>query len=170
MEENIMGKIDQSRLKSGFDVEALLGERYLQMLIQTAFDARMIPNEADFSGTKVLISMLGSAARLYQPTPDANGMARPEHSDSFQTTLLFDHPLNAHLKVRLMIGTDTLPPVPFDLFLQIDLLKLIEENALTSVGLTLHVVDVDTPVFDFLESQFGLTKEMILAKLIEFVD
>lgn len=165
-----MANINQSMVKSGFDIEVLMGQGYLQMLIQTAFDAGMIPDEAYFNNTHVLLSMLGSSARLYEPTLGSNGLPRPEHSDAFQTTILFGHALGANVKVRLMIGTETLPAVPFDLFLQLDLKKTIEENALTYVGMAIHVVDVDTPIFQFLENQFGLTKAMILAKLVEFVD
>lgn len=165
-----MGRLDQSLLKSGFDIEALMGERYLQILLQTAFDAGMIPSEATFSTTTVLISMLGPLHRLYEPTLRENGQSRPEHPDSFQTTILFNHALGAHLKVRVMIGTETIPAVPFDLFIQTDLVKVVEEGAITNVGMTIHVVDVDTPVFQLLESEFGLTKEMILAKLVEMVD
>lgn len=165
-----MARIDQSRVKSGFDVEALMGERYLQVLFQTAFDAGLIPSEADFSGTSVLISMLGQSARLYEPTPDSNGFPRPEDSDAFQTTILFGNPLGANLKVCLMIGTDTIPAVPFDLFLQVDLSKEFEAGALTKVGMAVRVVDADTPVFQLLETLFDLTKADILAKLQEFVD
>ena len=35
--------IDQSKVKSGFDVEALLGEKYLTTILLTALDAGVIP-------------------------------------------------------------------------------------------------------------------------------
>lgn len=48
-----MASVDQSKVKSGFDVEVLLGEHYLQMLLQTACDAGMIPASAQFSTTRL---------------------------------------------------------------------------------------------------------------------
>lgn len=165
-----MASIDQSKVQSGFDAEALMGERYLQILFQTAFDAGLIPAEADLSSARVLLSMLGSNDRLYEPTLDSLGDERPTHGDAFVTTILFNDPLGANLKVRLMVGTDTIPPVPFDLFIRTDLIKEFEDGALSKIAMDLHVVDVDTPAFDFLLSEFGLTKDDILIKLKEFVD
>jgi hypothetical protein len=165
-----MATVNQSHVKSGFDVEALMGERYLQVLFQTAFDAGLIPSETAFSDTRVLIAMLPQNARLYEPTLDSQGEPRLEDSDSFQTTILFGHPLGARLKVRLMIGTETIAPVPFDLFLQVDLSKEFEEGALTKVGVAIHIVDLESPALAFIESQFGLTKDDVLARLQGFVD
>ena len=60
-----MASVNQARVRSGFDVEALLGEEYLRMLVGTAFDAGLIPGEADFSGTTVRVRMIPPGLRLY---------------------------------------------------------------------------------------------------------
>jgi hypothetical protein len=165
-----MAKVAQSRVRSGFDVEALLGENYLRMLIGTAFDAGMIPAEAEFSGTRVRIRMIPPLFRMYEPTTYPDGSDRPVDDEAFVTTILFGHPLGANLVVRLMLETET-TSTNFDLFLKVDLIKELGEGTLNRVAMAIHVVDVESPVLPILAMPpFNLTKDELLAKLQEFVD
>jgi hypothetical protein len=165
-----MASVKQSRVRSGFDVEALLGENYLRMLIGTAFDAGMIPAEAEFSGTRVRIRMIPPLFRMYEPTTDADGRDRPVDDEAFVTTILFGHPLEANLMVRLMMETET-TSTNFDLFIKVDLIKEPGEGTLNRVAMAIHVVDVESPALAILAlPPFNLTKEEVLANLQEFVD
>jgi len=166
--------IDQSKVRSGFDVEVLLGERYLQMLLGTALDAGLIPGEAQFGERNVILGLVPQEFRLYTPTTDSEGNSRATEPSAFETEILFNHPLGANIKVRLMLGEKGGPtPLAVDLFVKIDLIKTVDEdNALSNVGMDIHVVDFDSPSMDFI---LGLrdppyTKEELLDKLKPLVD
>ena len=166
-----MANVNQSRVRSGFDVEALLGERYLQMVLGTALDAGLIPSEAVFGSTSIVVAMIPHDFRMYEPTPDADGNPRPEHPDAFQTEILFGHPLGANARVRAMIGKKGGFIVDFDLFVKLDLAKTFDETgALSEVGMTLHVVDVESTVMSTILDTAQITKEELLAKVQETVD
>jgi hypothetical protein len=166
-----MASVDQSRVRSGFDVEVLLGERYLQMLMGTALDAGIIPSEAVFSSTTIVIGMIPQEFRMYEPTPDADGNTRPTHRDAFQTEILFGHALGANVRVRAMIGEKGGILVDFDLFVKIDLVKQFDETgALSEVGMALHVVDVESSVMSIILDKAQITKDELLAKVQDAVD
>jgi len=165
-----MGAINQSRVKSGFDVEALLGAPYLRMVLQAAYDAGVIPAAADIGGTQAALGML-SAGRLYEPQPDANGNLPPTFVEAFATEILFNHPLGANLRVRAMVQPENSLPAFFDLFVQLELEKTQEEGTVSSAGVKITVVDIDSPALVILaEPPFNLSKADVLAKVKEFVD
>lgn len=168
-----MAGVNQTRVRSGFDVEALLGERYLQMVLGTALDAGMIPSEATFAGTTIVLGMIPQEFRLYEPTPDEDGNPRPTHPDAFQTEILFGHPLGANVRVRGMIGEkNQATNIDFDLFLKIDLEKTADEEAgtLASVAMALHVVDVESSVLSVILDRAQMTKDELLAKVQDTMD
>ena len=165
-----MPTVDQSRVQSGFDVEALLGERYLQMLLQTAYDAAVMPSSAVLGGTRVDLAELNTG-RLYEPTPAPDGSLPPSHPEAFETEILFDHPLGAHLKVRAIVQPESSFPIPFDLFLQLGLATEHAEGTLSKVELAAHVVDVDSPALAILAGEpHNMPKEEVLARVQEVVD
>lgn len=165
-----MASVDQSKVKSGFDVEVLLGEHYLQMLLQTAFDAGMIPASAQFSTTTVRMVMLG-AGRLYEPEPDSDGALPPTNPEAFKTEILFNHALGANVKVRMIVQPDGSFPIPFDLFIQLDVTKEFEEGSVSKLGLVIHVVDIESIALATLEQPpFNMPKAEVLAKVQSFVD
>jgi hypothetical protein len=164
-----MGEVDQGRLKSGFDVEALVSGRYLQMLLQTAYDAAVMPSFAVLGGTRVDLAMLNEG-RLYDPEPSPeDGSLPPTHPDAFETEILFNHPLGANLRVRAMIVKDGFP-ILFDLFVQTGLTKEHAEGTLSKLELAVHVVDVESPALAILENEHNIPKAEVLAKVQEFVD
>lgn len=172
-----MAKVKQSLVRSGFDVEALLGERYLQMILATALDAGEIPSVLEFatdSGTPkgVAIGMITQDFRLYEPTLSEDNDIRPSHADAFQTEILFGHPLGANLRVRAMIGPKGGPTIiDFDLLVKADLIKTFDEDmALSEVAMDMHVVDVESTQLNFILSEAELTKPELVAKVQEHVD
>jgi len=165
-----MATVDQSKVRSGFDVEALLGERYLQMLLGTALDAGMIPAEATFSSRTIFLGLIPQEFRLYEPTLDSDGATRPTHPDAFKTEILFGHALGANAKVRGMIGLKGgLTAIDLDLFVKVDLINTLDEED-GGVAVDIHVVDVDSTQLAFILSQAMLTKDELLAKIKEAVD
>lgn len=165
-----MGTIDQLRVKSGFDVEALLGAQYLRMVLQTAYDAGVIPASAEFGGTKVELAMLNSD-RLYEPLLDADGNLPPTHPDAFETEILFNHSLGANVRVRIQVQPENTFPIFFDLFVRIDLEKTQEEGTIASAGINIAVVDVESPALAILaQPPFNLPKSEVLARVKEFID
>lgn len=168
-----MGTIDQSRVKSEFDVEALLGAPYLQMVLQTAYDAGVIPASAEFGGTKFELAMLSTfdSGRLYELVPDADGNLPPDHPEAFETEILFNHPFGANIRVRVIIQPENNFPFFFDLFVRIDLEKTQEEETISSAGINIAVVDVESPALAILaDPPFNLPKSEVLAKVRGFVD
>lgn len=163
-----MAGVQQSRVRSGFDVEALLGERYLQMLLGSALDAGTIPSEFEFETRTVVVGMIEQEFRLYEPTQDSDGNDRPTHPDAFKTEILFDHPLGANIRTQAMIGPKGgLTALDFSLLAKIDLDKQFDAvtGALSEVGMTIEIVDVESTQLDFILSEAVLTKEELLAKV-----
>lgn len=166
--------IDQSKVRSGFDAEVLLGEGYLQMLLGTALDAGLIPYEEQFGTKDVILGLIPQEFRLYEPTTDSDGNIRATEPSAFKTEILFGHPLGANIKTRLMLGEKGgATPLDVDLFVKIDLIKTFDEtNALTDVAMNIEVVDFDSSELGFI---LGLrdppyTKDELLTKLKEKVD
>ncbi len=165
-----MGTIDQSHVKSGFDVEALLGAPYLQMVLQTAYDAGVIPASAEFGSTKLELAMLNTG-RTYEPLPDPDGNLPPTHPAAFETEILFNHPLEAHLRVRAQVQPENNLPFFFDLFVRMDFEKMHEEGTITSAGVQITVVDIESPALAILaEPPFNMPKSDVLAKVKQFID
>lgn len=176
-----MGKVKQSRVRSGFDVEALLGERYLTMILGTALDAGIIPSEATFTSvdedtgetktTTLVLGLIPQEFRMYEPTLDGDGIIRSTHEDAFQTEILFEHALGANIRVRAMMGEKGGFLVDFDLFVVVDLIRTADEDgALSQVAMTLHVVEVASSVMSIILDRTKLTPEELLVKVQEFAD
>jgi len=166
-----MATIDQSKVRSGFDVEALLGEGYLRMVLGTALDAGLIPPEATFSTRTLQLGLVPQEFRMYEPTPFLNGEARGSHPDAFKTEILFGHPLGANVRVRVQVGQNQgSPAVDLDLFVKVDLIKETDaEGGLASLSLDFSVVDLDSSLLSFILSEAVLTKDELLAKIQEKV-
>lgn len=166
--------IDQSKVRSGFDAEVLLGEGYLRMLLGTALDAGLIPAETQLTSQTIALALVPQEFRLYTPTTDSNDVERATHADAFKTEILFEHPLGANIKVRLMIGPKSGSAIlDVDLFVKVDLVKTFDEdNALSNVAMDIHVVDFDSSQLSFILGQRDppYTKEELLDKLKSFVD
>ncbi|HEX2584768.1 MAG TPA: hypothetical protein VHL14_06530, partial [Steroidobacteraceae bacterium] len=167
--------IDQSKVRSGFDAEVLLGEPFLQIVLGTALDAGLIPAEKELGGYLLALGLVPQTRRLYDPTLDSDGNVRVTHEDAFKTEILFEHPLGANVKVRLMFGLKGFHPQTLflDLLVKLDLIKTFDDNnALTDVALDIHVVDFESNAMDdILNSHVPpYTKDEVLVQLKEFVE
>ena len=85
-----MASVDQARVKSGFDVEALMTARYLQMLLQTAYDAAVMPSFAVLGDTRIDLAML-EEGRLYEPTPAPDGSLPPTNRTTSLGFIVITH-------------------------------------------------------------------------------
>jgi hypothetical protein len=167
-----MAGIDQSRVRSGFDVEALLGERYLTMVLGTALDAGIIPAEATFAGTTIVVALVPQEFRMYETTLDEDGNPRLKHPSAFETEILFDHPLGANARIRARVAEKGDALVDFDVFVEVELQKTVDETTgtLAQVGVLLHVVDIDSPALSRILDKAQLSKDELLAKVQATVD
>lgn len=167
-----MPTIDQSRVTSGFDVEAMIGAGYIRMVLQTAVDAGLIPSSQVLGGRLVKLEVMGDQSRLYEPSPDENGEFPPTSSEAFETEVFFEHPQGFDLRVRLRIQPEGFFGVFVDLFVQVGMIRTPDgDGGLESAGLVIHVADIDSPILPILaDPPFNVSKAEILAKLQEEVD
>jgi hypothetical protein len=173
--------INQEKVKSGFDVEALFGERYLTYILLTALDAGVIPLKAEIEDPHLIIKVFerNETFRLYEADPSPGGEFPDRNGNAFDTEILFGHPLGADLRIHVVlsveqVGVRTVPFVPIDLFVTLAVpLERDPDGALIDAGLAIHVVDLDSPAFLLTEDD-GVTplikKEDVLPKVQEIVD
>ena len=110
--------VDQSRVQSGFDVEALLGERYLQMLLQTAYDAVM-PSSAVLGGTR---STWRSSTRAVSTSRRRRRTARCRRRTPRRSRPRSSSTIRSARTSRCVRSSSRVElPDPFDLFLQLGL-------------------------------------------------
>ena len=166
-----MGSVNQSRVRSGFDVEVLLGEQYLKMILGTALDAGVIPAFATIRGMDIGVAMLEQQFRLYEPNLTEGGFEFESSEQAFDTEILFDHDKGANVKVRVMAGPPNAPAlVEFDLFVKVDLVKEFDElGAIAKVGMAVHVVEVNSNLLNVILSD-DYTMEDLLLDTQEAVD
>lgn len=164
-----MPNIDQDLVKSGFDVEALLGANYLRMLIQTALDAGEIPREFPLGTDVIRIHSAPGNNRLYDPTTFPEGSEVPASIDAFQTEILFNRPDGANLRVRLKAETDSTLAVPLDLLIKItfDPAHMIDGEAKAAIVIEGVDVEIDPNALTIIFNKTGKTKADILLLLQE---
>jgi hypothetical protein len=151
--------MDQTLVRSGYDLEIALGERYLQYLLLLALDAGVIPIEftVDHPAGPIhaILTVPTDIDRTYSPDPDASGEPAPgaldelEDNRGFQVEVLFNDPLSADLKITVRAWfTRTAPlldvyPV-YSLFVKIRLETEPDPQAhgLATVHLSIELVDV----------------------------
>ncbi len=167
-----MPTIDQSRVTSGYDVEAMIGAGYLRIILQTAVDAGLIPSSQVLGGRLVKLEVMGDHSRLYEPTPDAEGNFPPSSTEAFETEIFFEHPQGFDLRVRLRVQPEGFFGVFVDLFIQVGMTRTPDgDGGLESASFVIHVADIESPILATLaEPPFNITKAEILAKLQEEVD
>lgn len=171
--------IDQSKVKSGYDVEALLGEKYLTTILLTALDAGVIPFQSETQNPHLIItpSERLNTPRLYIPLPNQDETVPDEFVEAFDVEILFNHPLGADLRVRLFatieqVGVQTFSSVMIDLFVAVGVpLESDPDGTLINAGLTVTVVDFDSPLLPVIEAPpISIPKATLLAKIKEHVD
>ncbi len=167
-------RINQSKVKSGFDVEALLGERYLTYILLTALDAGVLPLKSEIEDPHLIIRLFerSDTDRLYEPNANPDGTFPDQTPDAFDVEILFDHPSGADLRTKVIlsveqVGGQTFSFVPIDLFVTLSIpLERDPDGALIAAGLTIHVVDFDSPVLPIIEAPpISIPKADLLAKI-----
>jgi hypothetical protein len=162
--------LDQSRVRSGFDAEILLGERQFSYLLLALVDAGLVPSQL-LVGT-MLVGLLGPPLidRTYEPHPDAPFGSVSETRRPFEVEILFDHPGGADLRVHAVIEFEGLG-VEADLFVALTLSTQPDElGMLASAQLHIDVRDVSGPAIDAALALKGIAKETILTELKANVD
>lgn len=166
-----MGSVNQARVRSGFDVEVLLGSKYIQMILGTALDAGVIPPFATVRDREVAVALIPQEFRLYPPNKPSEDVEFQTHESAFETEILFDHELGANLRIRAMLGEPNLIPIlDFDCFVATNLIKEVdEEGAISKVGLEVSVVEVASSLMQLILSE-TYTIDMLLADVKAAVD
>ena len=82
--------MDQSLVNSGFDVELLIGGRYIAYMLLSFSETGSMPLKVPTKTGFVDIFQPGNVDRLYDPHPDAVPVTASD--DSFRTELIFGHP------------------------------------------------------------------------------
>src|SRR5215813_1124352 len=89
--------MDQSLVNSGFDVELLIGSRYIAYMLLSFSETGSLPLRVPNGAGFVDIFQPDDVDRLYEPHPDA--IPATASSDSFKTELIFGHPTGANVRV-----------------------------------------------------------------------
>lgn len=145
--------MDQSLVRSGFDAEIALGERYLQYLLLLAVDTGLIPVEFSFADTDPTKAPI--TARLVLPndidrtyTLDAGAvLPEPGGDDAGAVTILFGDPHGADLRIDAQLRLIRAPDLDvigrIKLFVRLGLQKATSGGALDSAGLQIELVHVE---------------------------
>jgi hypothetical protein len=175
--------MDQTLVKSGFDIEIALGERYLQYLLLLAMDAGTIPIQfmvdAPPNGPiTTILTVPPEIDRTYPANPDgasepALGVAGENDSnEGLHVTVLFDDPVNNPFFADLMVNarvwsTRISPPINVvtNNFLMVKLGLQKEPDpsghGIATANLRIELVDV---------RGFGGSNTVLLARLKPLVD
>jgi hypothetical protein len=144
--------VDQSLVRSGFDGEMLLGPRYLSYLLLSSLDTGTLPVQVPIRDPAVDLTIRPPEdyQRLYEPHPDAAPLPPAVTSAAFETEILFDHPREADLRVRLIVDVESrdtgerTPEQLLDLFVALTLETTIDEDGIpTKPQLRIAVVELE---------------------------
>jgi hypothetical protein len=94
--------MDQTLVTSGFDVELLIGARYIQYILLSFSETGSFPLRQEFGGGQFDIFQPGDVDRLYEPHPDAVPLTAS--NASFTAELLFNHHSGANVMIDLEVG------------------------------------------------------------------
>ncbi|KAF0193198.1 MAG: hypothetical protein FD165_301 [Gammaproteobacteria bacterium] len=171
--------LDQDRVRSGFDIEMLLGERFLSYTLLTLVDAGSIPVVVEIADPPLqfLLAEPSTTDRLYESHPDAVPAKKvSEEKNAFEVEILFDHPSGADVRVHAVFDfTRVSPPLffpdaEFDLFVRLVFdTHRDDDGALDGATLSVALVDIASPLLPFALTQ-GITKEAIMERLTPFID
>jgi hypothetical protein len=189
--------IDQSLIKAGFDLELLLGERYIKYFLLTSFETGSIPwwtrdvNEDTGEVTNIIIHppIELEQNRLYQPHSDfvphpfldTVPFVYTESPDAMEVTLLPNEE-DADIRVQLIVSaiapplTPGFPPIVLtEQQMHIDARFFVQSDLLPSgfqgnVRLRLELVDIGGPFIAVASGLPGFDKERTLARMKEEFD
>jgi hypothetical protein len=91
--------MDQTLVNSGFDIELLIGSRYIEYILLSFTETGSFPLKAQAGTTLVDIFQPDDVDRIYEPHPDAVPLTASSHS--FASELIFGHPSGANVRTAL---------------------------------------------------------------------
>src|SRR5215471_377351 len=97
--------MDQTLVRSGFDVEIALGARYLQYLLLLAVDTGIIPVETTFADPPIhaRVYLPVTLDRTYEPDPAAPQGEPGINNAPFAVEILHGHASGADLRVGVLV-------------------------------------------------------------------
>ncbi|CAN5878130.1 hypothetical protein BH23GEM9_BH23GEM9_08490 [soil metagenome] len=93
--------MDRSLITSGFDIELLIGNRYIEYLLLSLNETGSIPPSVAAGPGMVDIFQPSDVDRLYDPHPDAVPLTASERS--FDCELIFNHPSGGNVRIDLEV-------------------------------------------------------------------
>ena len=91
--------MDQALVNSGFDIELLIGNRYIEYILLSFTETGSFPLRTQAGAIPVDIFQPDDVDRVYEPHPDAIPLTAS--SDSFGSELIFGHPSGANVRTAL---------------------------------------------------------------------
>ena len=164
--------IDQTRVQSGFDVEVLLGSRYLQYLLLLAADIGLIPSSVSLGGTEVRLMEPHTADRTYPLDPGAVPLETSNVDTPLTVEVLQGDPRGADVKVTLLLDVGGLPNVDMGLYFALALeTEPADDGGLGVVTLATTLLDVDGTLVTLAEGRTPpVTRAEIIDRLAPFVN
>ena len=144
--------IDQTRVKSGFDIEVLLGARYLQNLLLLATESGSIPVSGSFHDGDVRVSLNAppDLDRTYPPNDAAEQLVLSNRGDAFGVDVLVGDSRGADLKITLrldLLQVSTgreVDGVDLQLFIRLHLdTQTATDGGLAGISIGTELVDID---------------------------
>lgn len=89
--------VDQTLVNSGFDIELLIGGRYIEYIQLSFTETGSFPLQPDVGGGTIDIFQPDDVDRLYEPHPDAVPLTAS--AAAFDSELIFNHPSGANVRI-----------------------------------------------------------------------
>jgi hypothetical protein len=159
--------MDQSLVNSGFDVELLIGGRYIAYMLLSFSETGSMPLKVPTKTGFVDIFQPGNVDRLYDPHPDAVPVTASD--DSFRTELIFGHPTGANVRVDVEVLVQGQFLSAFSSFTLIH--DTDSQGNQTNHRLRIEVLSIElTPGLQAALAAAGMTEAELLAQVKDQVD
>ena len=166
--------VNRSLVRSGFDIEVLLSERYLRYALLAQIEAGLFPTVLDLGDVRVTLHPPTDYERLYKPHPAAT--LPPPADGSFACTLLFDDLDGANLQVDVItdiidnVGGRSRPNTSIGLMLAVTLASDVDDRGFESNHrLSLTLVKLD-PLTQLALQLAGLNVDDVTARIRAALD
>ena len=93
--------MDQTLVTSGFDIELLIGNRYIEYILLSFTETGSFPLKPDVGGATIDVFQPNDVDRLYSPHPDAVPLTAS--ASAFDSELIFNHPSGANVRITLEV-------------------------------------------------------------------
>jgi len=93
--------MDQTLVNSGFDIELLIGRRYIEYILLSFTETGSFPLQPVVEGVTIDVFQPNDVDRLYEPHPDAVPLTASEAA--FDSELIFNHPSGANVRITFEV-------------------------------------------------------------------